>query len=176
MVGIPGTVGGALHGNAGTDSVAIGQFLRKVTILSPDGTLIVREEPEFSFGYRQSSLDEGILLEAEFEFHEENPAELAVRMQKRWIMRKSSQPMGHQCAGLVFKDPTDYGTPASEFIEKAGLKGTRLGGAVVCERNANFIISEPECSASDVLRLIDFIKKEVAERFKVELELGMEVW
>ncbi len=176
LVGIPGTVGGALRGNSGTDSVSIGQFVKRVTVLTPDGSEVSREDAELSFGYRQSSLDDGIILEAEFAFPEENPHELALRMQKQWIMRKSAQPMGHQCAGRVFKNPADSGYSAAELIEMAGLKGTRIGGAAVSDRSANFIVTDPECSSTDVLRLVDIIREQVADRFKLELELELEVW
>lgn len=176
LVGIPGTVGGALRGNSGTDSVSIGQFVKRVTLLTPDGNRVTRDDAELSFGYRQSSLDDGIILEAEFVLPEENPAELALRMQKQWIMRKSAQPMGHQCAGRVFKNPDTSSYSAAELIEMAGLKGTRIGGAAVSDRNANFIVTDPECSSSDVLRLIDIIREQVDDRFKVGLELELEVW
>ncbi|MDO4550223.1 MAG: UDP-N-acetylmuramate dehydrogenase [Planctomycetia bacterium] len=176
LVGLPGTVGGALRENAGTDSVSIGQFVQKVTLLTPDGSFVTAEAPHFSFGYQQNSLDDGIILQAEFEFHHEDPQELATHMQKLWIMRKSAQPMGHQCAGRIFKDPANYGMKAGELIEMAGLKRTRIGGAVVSDRHANFIISEPECTSSDVLRLIDFLREQVYNRFNINLELELKIW
>lgn len=176
LIGIPGTVGGALHGNAGTNSTDIGQLLKSARILKQDGTEETRQGEDLVFGYRQSSLDDGLILEAEFEFHEENSQELAHRMQKQWIIRKAMQPMGHQCAGRIFRNPADSGSAASEIIDLAGLKGTRIGGAVVCERHANFILTEPECTSSDVLRLIRLIQEEVFKRFGIELETEIEIW
>ena len=95
-------------------------------------------------------------------------------MQKHWIVKKAAQPMGHQCAGCVFKNPR--GASAGELIEKAGLKGTRIGGAVVSDRHANFIIAEPECTSQDVLRLIELVRSQVRDRLGVELELEIEIW
>ena len=82
--------------------------------------------------------------------------------------------MGHQCAGCVFKNPR--GMKAGELIEQAGLKGTRIGGAVVSDRHANFIVAQTECTSHDVLRLIDLIRSQVHERLGVELELELELW
>ncbi|MHC4399396.1 MAG: hypothetical protein ACYTG0_06935 [Planctomycetota bacterium] len=136
--------------------------------------MIQRQREDLVFGYRRSSLDELVILDATLQLEEDNPKELAKRMQKQWIVRKASQPMGHQCAGCVFKNPR--GTTAGELIEAAGLKGTRIGGAVVSDRHANFIISEPECTGNDVLRLIDLVRSQVEERLGVSLELELEIW
>ena len=95
-------------------------------------------------------------------------------MQKNWIVKKAAQPMGHQCAGCVFRNPR--GASAGELIDDAGLKGTRIGGAVVSDRHANFIVAEPECTSQDVLRLIDLIRSQVHERLGVELERELEIW
>ncbi|MDO4575891.1 MAG: UDP-N-acetylmuramate dehydrogenase [Planctomycetia bacterium] len=176
LIGIPGTVGGALRGNAGTNSVDMGQHLKSVLVMRGNGEISEKTAADLAFGYRQSSLDGSIILEAEFELREEPPVELARQMQKLWILRKSAQPMGHQCSGRIFRNPVESGSNASEIIEMAGLKGTRLGGAVVCERQANFIVTEPECTPSDILRLIDLIREQVFKRFGVELETEIEIW
>jgi UDP-N-acetylmuramate dehydrogenase len=174
LVAIPGTLGGALHGNAGTHGGDIGQWTRQATVLTAQGEIHERQREDLVFGYRQSSLDELVILEAKLQLEEDDPKELARRLQKQWILRKASQPMGHQCAGCVFKNPR--GMTAGELIERAGLKGTRIGGAVVSDRHANFVIAEPECTSSDVLRLIDLIHGQVAQRLGVELELELEIW
>lgn len=174
LIGIPGTLGGALHGNAGAHGGDIGQWTRQATVITATGEVLERLHDELVFSYRQSSLDEPVILEARLELEEDNPRELARRMQKHWIVRKAAQPMGHQCAGCVFKNPR--GMAAAELIEGAGLKGTRIGGAVVSERHAGFIVAEPECTSQDVLRLIDLIRGQVRDRMGVELELEIEVW
>lgn len=174
LIGIPGTVGGALHGNAGTHSGNIGQWTLEATVIAANGEVYRRNSDELVFGYRESSLDDLIILDASCQLEEDNPHELAQRMQKQWIVKKASQPMGHQSAGCVFKNPR--GASAGELIDDAGLKGTRIGGAVVSDRHANFIIAEPECTAQDVLRLIELVRSQVHDRMGIELELELEIW
>jgi UDP-N-acetylmuramate dehydrogenase len=174
LVAIPGTLGGALHGNAGTHGGDIGQWTTQATVISHTGEVFTRNREELAFSYRQSSLDELVILSASLELEEDDPRELDKRLRKQWIVRKASQPMGHQCAGCVFKNPR--GVSAGDLIEQAGLKGTRIGGAVVSDRHANFVIAEPECTSNDVLRLIDMIRVQVHDRLGVEIELELEIW
>jgi UDP-N-acetylmuramate dehydrogenase len=174
LVGIPGTIGGALHGNAGSRGGDIGQWTDKATVLSRSGEVIERTRGELVFGYRESSLDELAVLDAEFELETEDPVELTKRMQQQWIVKKASQPLAHQSAGCVFKNPR--GMSAAMLIEQAGLKGTREGGAEVSERHANFVIANEGSTAQDVLKLIDQIRSQVAERLGVELETEIDIW
>jgi UDP-N-acetylmuramate dehydrogenase len=174
LVGIPGSLGGALHGNAGSHGGDVGQWVAEATVITAAGETLTRQRDEMVFGYRESSLDELVILSAQLDLEEDHPEELTKRLQKQWIIRKASQPMGHQCAGCVFKNPR--GVSAGELIERAGLKGTRIGGAVVSDRHANFIVAEPDCSSNDVLRLIDVVRDQVRDRLGVELELELEIW
>ncbi len=174
LTAIPGTVGGALRGNVGAHGGDIGQWVKEVTVLDDTGQISVKDRTEVVFGYRRSSLDDLIILQAKFELEPEDPHELARRLQKLWIVRKAAQPMGHQASVRVFRDPR--GTTAAEVVEAAGLKGTRIGGAVVSERNANFIVTEPNCTTTDILRLIDTIRTQVLNRLGVNLELDLEIW
>jgi len=84
------------------------------------------------------------------------------------------RPLDHQTAGCIFKNPR--GISAGMLIDQAGLKGSRVGGAEVSERHANFIVTEPGTGSQDVLRLIDLVRSRVAERLGVELELQIEIW
>ena len=174
LIGIPGTVGGALVANAGTNNDDIGMAVESVKIITDSGEIRELTRNEILFEYRRSSLEETIILSATLALHEEDSAELSKRLQKLWIFRKTSQPMGHQCTGLVFKNPR--GMIAGEQIERAGLKGTRIGGAVISERNANFIVVEAECTSSDVSRLIELVQTQVQRRLDIELEVGLEIW
>ena len=176
LVAIPGTLGGALHGNAGTHGGDIGQWVVSATAVTHAGEVVQRDHDEMVFGYRKSSLDELVIVSARLQLDEDDPQELAKRLQKHWIIRKANQPMGHQCAGCIFKNPQAAGTGAGQLIDDAGLKGTRVGGAVVNDRHANFIVAEPECTSQDVLALIELIKTQVAQRMEVELEQEIEVW
>jgi len=174
LVGIPGTVGGALHGNAGSRGGDIGQWTDKATVLTRSGEIHERKRGDLVFGYRESSLDELAILDAEIELETEDPVELTKRMQQQWIVKKANQPLAHQSAGCIFKNPR--GMSAGMLIEQAGLKGTRVGGAEVSERHANFIIADEGASAQDVLKLIDQVRSRVAERLGVELESEIDIW
>ena len=174
LVGIPGTVGGALHGNAGGKSGDIGQFVRSVEVLTASGEQRTRHGEELSFSYRESSLNELILLEAEFELSPESHEAITHRMRKLWIMKKATQPLVFQSAGCIFKNPR--GMSAGLLIDQAGLKGTRIGNAEISDRHANFIVTHSGATARDVLRLIDLARSKVAEQFGVELELEVQIW
>jgi UDP-N-acetylmuramate dehydrogenase len=174
LVGIPGTIGGALHGNAGSRGGDLGQWVRKATVMARSGEIFERQREELVFAYRHSSLDELVILSAEFELDPDDPEQLTKRMQKQWIVKKAAQPLGHQSAGCIFKNPR--GMSAGMLIDQAGLKGTRVGGAEVSDRHANFIIAESGATPQDVLRLIELVRSRVADRLGVELELEIEVW
>ncbi len=174
LIGIPGTLGGALHGNAGTHGGNVGQWATRATVVTLTGEVLQRSKDDLVFTYRRSSLNELAILEATFELEEDDPKQLAKQLQKNWIVKRANQPMGHQCAGCVFKNPR--GASAGELIDGVGLKGTRIGGAVVSDRHANFIVAEPECTSQDVLRLIELIRTQVHERTGIELKLEMEIW
>jgi UDP-N-acetylmuramate dehydrogenase len=174
LVGIPGTIGGALHGNAGTQAGDIGQWTNRATVMTRAGELIARERNDLVFAYRQSSLDELVIVDAKFELEEENPDEITKRMQKQWIFKKANLPMAHENTGCIFRNPR--GMSAGMLIDQAGLKGERVGGAEVSQRHANFIIAHPKASTRDVLKLIDVVRSRVAERMGVELETEIEIW
>ncbi|HXT60234.1 MAG TPA: UDP-N-acetylmuramate dehydrogenase [Pirellulales bacterium] len=174
LVAIPGTVGGALHGNAGSRGGDIGQWTRRATVMTRSGEVIERQRDELVFAYRESSLDELAILSAEFELEAEDPEQLTKRMQQQWIVKKASQPLGHQSAGCIFKNPR--GMSAGMLIDQAGLKGTRIGGAEVNDRHANFIVAEPGAASHDVLRLIELVRSRVADRIGIDLELEIQVW
>ncbi len=175
LTGIPGTVGGALRGNSGGRQGAIGPFVRSATVIDAADEVQVRERDDLSFAYRESSLDEPVILSAEFELEQEDPEAVVRRMRRIWIIKKENQPYGHQSSGCIFKNPTPD-LSAGTLIDQAGLKGTRVGGAEVSDRHANFIVAEPGASATDVLQLIDQIRQRVWQQFGYELELQLNIW
>jgi UDP-N-acetylmuramate dehydrogenase len=174
LVGIPGTVGGALHGNAGSRGGDIGQWVCQATLMTESGELIARDRDELVFAYRESSLDELVILGVKFQLEQDNPEELTKRMQKQWIVKKANQPLDHQSAGCIFKNPR--GMSAGMLIDQAGLKGTRMGGAEISDRHANFIVTDHGATSDDVLKLIEQVRERVFERLGVELELEIEIW
>ncbi len=174
LVGIPGTIGGALKGNAGGRSGDIGSVTKSVTVVTGTGEKHVRTEADLVFEYRSSSINELAVIEAEFGLAEGDADAIAQHMRKLWISRKATQPLSFQSAGCIFKNPR--GLSAGTLIEQAGLKGTRIGACEVSDRHANFIITDEGATAADVLKLIDLIRAKVSETHGVDLELEIQVW
>jgi len=174
LVGIPGTVGGALHGNAGTHGGDIGQWACRATVITRSGEILERQRDDLVFAYRQSSLDELVILEAQFELEEEDSVEVTKRMQKQWIVKKAGLPMAHENTGCIFRNPR--GMSAGMLIDQCGLKGEQVGAVEVSQRHANFFVARPGATAKDVLQLIDVVRNRVAERMGVELETEIEIW
>jgi UDP-N-acetylmuramate dehydrogenase len=174
LVGIPGTVGGALHTNAGTLGGDIGQCATSVTVMTRKGEIVVRRRGEMRFGYRSSSLDELVILEATFELEAGDSRHLTKQMQQAWILKRAEQPLSDQKTGEIFKSPG--GISAASLIEDAQLGDLKLGDAQISERNSNYIVVGPKATSRDVLELIEQVRKAVAEKVGVELELAIEVW
>jgi UDP-N-acetylmuramate dehydrogenase len=135
----------------------------------------VREHDDLSFSYRWSSLDEPVILSAQFELETDDPEAVVRRMRRIWIVKKENQPYGHQSSGCIFKNPTPE-LSAGTLIDQSGLKGARVGGAEVSDRHANFIIAQHGATTADVLRLIDQIHQRIWEQFGYDLELQIQVW
>jgi UDP-N-acetylmuramate dehydrogenase len=174
LVGIPGTIGGALHGNSGSVGADIGQWTYSATVMTRSGEVVSHPRDELRFSYRQSSLDEPVILKAEFALEEDDPQELTKRMQKTWIVKRAAQPQGNLNAGCIFKDVG--GLNAAQLIEQAGLKSARTGEAMVCADNPNFIVANSGATSSDVLKLIELLQNGVSETLGVDLETEIEIW
>jgi UDP-N-acetylmuramate dehydrogenase len=174
LAGIPGTIGGAVLGNAGGRYGDIGQYIRSVTVVNYHGERQIRRLDELSFAYRQSNVDDAVVLDVELELRPDDPEEIARRLRKIWVLKKSSQPLGSQSAGCIFKNPR--GLSAGSLIEQAGLKGTKLGGAEISDRHANFIVTHEGATAAEVIRLMDLIRSKVNEQFGVHLESEIKIW
>jgi len=174
VAGIPGSVGGAVKINAGGRFGDIGNVARSVSLMDSSGYCFERWRGEIFFGYRMTNIMAKFILEATFALLPGDPENIARTIKEVWMLKKNSQPMNTRNAGCVFKNPRSLS--AGALIEKAGLKGTRIGGAVVSERHANFIIAEAGTTSSDVIKLVDVIKEKVQSRFDIELELEMEIW
>src|SRR5438067_3139263 len=174
LVGIHGTVGGALRCNAGDRSGEIGRFVHEVEVMDGNGATQVRDRDELSFTSGWSTLDDPVLLSAEFELEPDQPDAIVKHMRKAWIQRNARQPLPFQASARIFKSPR--GRSAADLIEQAGLAKTRVGGAEVSERDANFIVAHAGATARDVLRLIDLVRSRVQERFHIALEVEITVW
>lgn len=174
LVGIPGTIGGALHGNSGSRGGDIGQWACQATVMTRTGEIVQRDREDLVFAYRQSSLDELVILSAQFQLEEDDPEHLTKRMQKQWIVKKAAQPLSHLHVACIFKNPR--GMSAGMLIDQAGMKGAAVGSAEISQRHANFIIARDGATSQEVLRLIDTVRSRVAERLGVELENALEIW
>ena len=174
LVGIPGTVGGAVRNNAGGRHGEIGQYVKSVGVMTMKGDRFNRKGDELSFDYRFSSINELVITDVTLELTPEDPDEIARRMHKLWIMKKSTQPLSFQSAGCIFKNPRGFS--AGAMIEQAGLKGTRVGNAEVSDRHGNFIVTYEGATAADVLNLMNLVKARVNEVHKVQLEPEIQIW
>ena len=169
-VGIPGTVGGALGMNAGTEGVGLCDVVSSVSILDKRDNYSLKKltKQDFEFGYHASSISKrGIALECEIPLKPAKTRDLQVTMEEKLKRRNASQPIGHNC-GSVFKNPE--GESAGKLIEDCGLKGKKIGGAEISTLHANFIPNVDDAKAQDVMDLILLAQDEVLKKFGVKLE------
>lgn len=173
--GIPGSMGGAVMTNAGAFGHSLCEVVTSVKGLDETGRDIVFPSTEIKFGYRKTELPCKIIFtEVELKLHKGSPEKILSRMEKFIKKRKATQPYNVKTAGCIFKNPKD-GLPTGRLIEKAGLKGLKLGGAMVSNVHANFIENRKRATASDVLGLVEWIRDEIFDRYKINLELEIEV-
>lgn len=167
-VGIPGTLGGALVMNAGSGSEWIDRITGSVTVFDPGRGLNVLGSAEISWGYRRSSLSgAGVVVEATLRLEQGEVGRIRQVMEASLRRRRRTQPVGAACAGSVFTNPP--GDSAGRLIEAAGLKGARIGGAMVSDVHANFIVNTGGATASDIASLIRRVREAVSEVHGVEL-------
>jgi UDP-N-acetylmuramate dehydrogenase len=179
-VGIPGTIGGAVVGNAGAWGSDTAATLTAATMLEPGSGLATWEVSRFEYGYRTSILKKPgteserkpVVLEAEFALRPEERRVLKRRVREIAQGRRASQPSGHTC-GSIFRNPP--GDHAGWLIEAAGLKGRRVGGAEISAVHANFIVNCDGATAADVRALIDLAREAVWKEAGVQLELEIEL-
>ncbi len=172
-VGIPGSIGGAAVMNAGAYGFSISDVLREIVVYDAEGERT--EPPEgWRFHYRGSSIPEGAAVaRITVGLRRDDPSALEKETRELTQQRAKSQPGGRN-AGCVFKNPA--GTPAGRILDELGLKGTRVGGAVVSPRHANFVVNEGRATATDVLALLDLLRERVQRETGVDLELEVKVW
>lgn len=172
---IPGTIGGAVYGNAGAYGGDIQESLRKAVLLTPDG-LTEFTADQMDYGYRTSRLKRGelsgVVLAAEFYLKNGDPDVIRNKIEELTTRRRNSQPPGASM-GSMFKNPS--GDFAGRLIEACGLKGTRIGNAEISTVHGNFIINSGNTSAGDVKSLIDLIQTSVFKQFGIELHLEVEL-
>jgi UDP-N-acetylmuramate dehydrogenase len=174
LAGIPGTLGGALVMNAGGHYGEIGEFVKRVKCVEPDGRIVTLDRDACGFRYRDSDLKSRIVLSADFEFPEGDREVIRGRMREIFARKKASQPLHGRSAGCVFRNPP--AAAAGRLIDECGFKGARIGGAVVSTVHANFLMNEDGATAADLLALIHQVQSRVRESRGVDLELEIKVW
>ena len=173
FVGIPGTVGGGIYMNAGCHGAEFAEVVTEVTVMDAKGKVKQLSRKQISFKYRASNI-EGIVLEAKLGLGEEAPAKLKELQGKLFRWRKVGTPFDQACCGSTFTNPGGAKT-AGMLIDECGLKGFTVGDVQVSTLHANYIINKGTATASDVLKVIDHVRKTVAKKTGVTLELECKV-
>ncbi len=171
---IPGTVGGAVHGNAGAFGTETKDVVDEVALLEPESGVRIVPARELGFRYRHSALKErfAVVLQATFRGRPSDRDTVVRRIKEMANERLTKQPLNLPNCGSVFKNPP--GDHAGRLVEAAGLKGLRRGGAIVSEKHGNFIVNDGNASAADVRALIEEVQRRVFETFGVKLEPEIE--
>jgi len=172
--GIPGSVGGAVMMNAGAYGSEIREVIEEATLMNGQGELSRRDKSALDFAYRKLNLPRGmIVVGSAFALRPGDPVKIRERVADILAKRGRKHPLEYPNAGSVFKNPA--GRPAGRIIEEAGLKGTRIGGAMISEKHGNFIVNTGDARASDILALIDLVQKKVREQTGICLETEVRV-
>lgn len=174
LAGIPGTVGGAVAMNAGAFGDEIGAWVRELRLVDPRGEVHVIHRSRLTFSYRTLDMEKGaVIAQVAFRMNLENEKSIIEKISGCLKRRKASQPLEYPSAGSVFRNPVnDY---AGRLIEQAGLKGKCIGGAMISDRHANFIITQAGASAADILALIDEARNAVMKTAGITLKLEIRV-
>ena len=174
--GIPGTVGGAIYMNAGAYGGEFKDIVLRTTYIDEDGNLHTVSNDEQQFSYRKSLFSNNnnyIIANTVLKLHKSTKEEILNKMNENNKNRKEKQPVELPSAGSVFKRKDEY-IPA-QLIDKCNLKGYNIGDAYVSEKHAGFIVNKGNATANDVLKLVEYIKTTVYEKYKVNIELEMKV-
>jgi UDP-N-acetylmuramate dehydrogenase len=176
LIGVPGTVGGALRMNAGAYGMQIGTYVREVTLYrAGTGKLETIRGHQISFEYRHTSFaPDDMMLAVTLELPSKPYAEILKGIRICNEKRRSSQPLGQKSAGCIFKNPP--GASAGRMIDELGLKGLSVGDARVSDRHANFFVNAGRASAGDMLALIADVRQRVEKAYGVALENEVVVW
>ncbi|MBB4826920.1 UDP-N-acetylmuramate dehydrogenase [Sporosarcina luteola] len=173
--GIPGSVGGAMAMNAGAYGGEIKDIIVRATVMDQTGKIFVLSKEELDLGYRHSVIsDKGYyVLSADFELEVGDKEAIDAKMADLTYQRESKQPLEYPSAGSVFKRPPGYF--AGKLIQDSGLQGKGVGGAEVSTKHAGFIINKDNATATDYIKTIEMVKKEVKARFDVDLEMEVKI-
>jgi UDP-N-acetylmuramate dehydrogenase len=174
LVGIPGSVGGAVVGNASSVGRDIGSVVESVTVLERDGSRRTLTQQEAGFSHRKSSLGGLVVLEVTFDLDPQNSTALTKRMQKLWIGRNASRPELEPRIAAPFVDPD--GIPAKDLIQSVGLAGLREGEAALDAQHPHFLVARSGATSDQCLRLIERVREQVLLQTGVDLQLNLQIW
>lgn len=174
LSGVPGTVGGAVWGNAGAWGGSTADHLARVQMVTDKGEDLTLEREAIPFAYRFSGLPRGsVVIQATFALAPGDPTAIRQRISRWLVQRNASQPVEFRSAGSIFKNPPrDY---AGRLVEAAGVKGTRIGGAMISEKHGNFFVNLGDARAADVLALVALARERVRQTSGIDLELEIRV-
>jgi UDP-N-acetylmuramate dehydrogenase len=174
LAGIPGTVGGAVAMNAGAFGKEIGDWVKEITVITAGGEVVARNRSQLKFSYRALHMEKNsVIIGACLKVDTGDVKTVAKRIAGYLKRRKENQPIGYPSAGSVFKNPpNDY---AGRLIELAGLKGKKIGGAMISEKHANYIVNTGDATAKDILELLSMTQKKVRKETGVKLEPEIKV-
>jgi UDP-N-acetylmuramate dehydrogenase len=176
LIGVPGSIGGALRMNAGAYGTQIGSYVREIELYrAAKGEIETIRGDEIRFDYRHTSFaPEDVMLRVKLELPSKPYREILAGIKVCNEKRRSSQPLNQKSAGCIFKNPP--GGSAGRMIDELGLKGHRVGDAMVSERHANFFVNTANSSCADMLKLIDYVRERVRGSYGIELENEVIVW
>jgi len=174
LLGIPGTVAGALVGNASADGRDIGSLTSEIEVLNLAGQIVKIRGDEAQFSHRRSGLDGLIVLNVVFQLDRRDPVSLTKRMQKLWIVRGAARPQGVSRIAMPFVDPD--GATAERLIADIGLSGLREGGAALSAEHPHFLIAGESATSQDCMRLIERVREQVLLQTGIDLQTSLQIW
>ena len=173
--GIPGTIGGAIRMNAGAHGKEMKDVITTITYMDRNGDIFTIQNEDARFEYRNSLFahKDYIILEVEMQLEDGNSEEIQEKMTEYATYRKEKQPIEYPSAGSTFKRGTDFIT--AKLIDECGLKGYQIGGAQISEKHAGFIINKGNATAEDVIKLMEYAKERVYNKFGKIIEPEIEI-
>jgi len=175
-IGIPGTVAGAVANNSGIKEIAITDLLKEAMVIDYTGEISNINSEELEPVYRNTRIKKErnwIILETIFLLKKKDRVEVLDSLNEYFLKKQSTQPLNEASAGCIFKNPKNIS--AGQLIEQAGLKTKQIGGAMISEKHANFIVNKNNATFEDIKRLIDLTRSTIAQKFNIDLELEVEI-
>jgi len=174
LVGLPGTVGGALKNDLKVKTGPLSQFVSKVELLDAQGKIAWHGRDDLPIDQLLSTPDGAIILGAEFDLHPDQDEAIIKRLRKNWIHTKAHQPLILERSARLFRDPP--GGTASQLIVKASAQLNKVGGASLSERDANYVVVTDPVKTADVLKLMETVQHQVEDRLGDVLQASLIVW